>query len=93
MAIYGFMISERETTSGAHCSRRLKTPSLPASYRPRGSPDPAAAARPQLDLDPSSQAARRNRPHPAALPMLRARLHTKDAASSMTLDRYAFGKC
>ena len=38
---YGFLISGR-----------LKRPSLPASYRARGSPDPAAAARPKPDPNP-----------------------------------------
>ena len=86
IAIYGFLISERETIppSGPHSSGRLKTPSLPAGYRPRGAPDPAATARPQLDRDPSPQAARRDRSHPPALPMLCAQLHSKDAACSMT---------
>ena len=40
IAIYGFLISERETIppSGARCSRSLKTLAIPAGYRPRGAP-------------------------------------------------------
>ena len=86
IAIYGFLISERETIppSGPYPCRRLKTPSLPGGYQPRGTPNPAATSRSQLDRHPSSQAARRDRPHAAALPMLHTALHAKDAPCSMT---------
>jgi len=86
IAIYGFLISERETIppSGRYSCRRLKKPSLPGGYQPRGTPNPAAKARSQLDRHPSSQAARRDRPHAAALPMLHTALHAKDAPCSMT---------
>jgi SRSO17 transposase len=86
IAIYGFLISERETIppSGPHSSKTLKRPALPGGYRPRGAPDPAPAARPRLDRDPSSQTGHRDRPNPAALPVLRTPLHTKHAPCSMT---------
>ena len=82
IAIYGFLISERETIppSGARCSRSLKTLAIPAGYRPRGAPDPAPAARSPLNRDPSSQASRRDRPTAAALPILRTQPRTKEAA-------------
>ena len=84
IAIYGFLISERETIppSGARCSRSLKTLAIPAGYRPRGAPDPAPAARSPLNRDPSSQASRRDRPTAAALPILRTQPRTKEAACS-----------
>ena len=86
IAIYGFLISERETIppSGPYSCRRLKKPSLPRGYQPRGTPNPAATSPSQLDRHPSSQAARRDRPHAAALPMLHTALHAKDAPCSMT---------
>jgi SRSO17 transposase len=86
IAIYGFLISERETIppSRPRSCRRLKTPALPNGYRPRGAPDPAPTARPQLDRNPSSQTGRRDRPTPAAMSMLRTQLHTEEVACSMT---------
>ena len=85
IAIYGFLISERETIppSGARCSRSLKTLAIPAGYRPRGAPDPAPAARSPLNRDPSSQASRRDRPTAAALPILRTQPRTKEAECSV----------
>jgi SRSO17 transposase len=86
IAAYGFLISERETIppSGPHSSRRLTKPALPRGYRPRGAPDPAPTSRPQLDRDRPSQFDRRDRPNAAAMPMLRAPLHTKRSPCSMT---------
>jgi SRSO17 transposase len=86
IAAYGFLISERETIppSGPRCSRRLAKPALPRGYRPRGAPDPAPASRPQLNRDRPSQPDRRDRPNAAAMPMLRAQLHTKRSPCSMT---------
>jgi SRSO17 transposase len=87
IAIYGFLISERETIppSGPPFSRRLEMPALPSGYRPRGAANPTATARPQLDRDPSPQINRRDRSKSAAaLPVLRAQLHTKWPPCSMT---------
>jgi SRSO17 transposase len=86
IAIYGFLISERETIppSGPRCSRSLKTLAVPDGYRPRGAPDPAPAARSRLNRDPSSQASRRDRPTAAALSILRAQPRTKHAPCSLT---------
>jgi SRSO17 transposase len=86
IAIYGFLISERETIppSGPRCSRRFKTPAFPDGYRPRGAPDPAPAARSRLNRDPSSQAGRRDRPTAAALSILRTQPRTKYAPGSLT---------
>jgi SRSO17 transposase len=87
IAIYGFLISERETIppSGPPFSRRLEMPALPSGYRPRGAANPTATTRPQLDRDPSPQINRRDRPKSAtALPVLRAQLHTKWPPCSMT---------
>ena len=86
IAAYGFLISERETIppSGPRFSGRLTKPVLPASYRPRGAPDPAPASRPQLNRDRPSQIDRRDRPNAATVPALRAQLHTKQTPCSMT---------
>jgi SRSO17 transposase len=85
IAAYGFLISERETIppSGPRSSRMLTKPAIPRGYRPRGAPDPAAASRPQLDRDSPSQIDRRDRENSATMPLLRAQLHTKHAASFM----------
>jgi SRSO17 transposase len=79
VAAYGFLISERETIppSGPRSSRMLTKPTIPSSYRPRGAPDPAPASRPQLDRDRPPQIDRRDCPNPAAMPVLRAQLQTK----------------
>ena len=86
IAAYGFLIAERETIppSGPRCSRRLTKPALPSGYRPRGAPDSAPTSHPQFDRDRPSQIDRRARPHAAAMPMLRASLHTKRTPCSMT---------
>jgi SRSO17 transposase len=86
IAAYGFLISKRETIppSGPRSSRRLTKPAVPAGYRPRGAPDPAPASRPQLDRDRASNVARRDRSNAAAVPLLRAQLHTKRAPCPMT---------
>jgi SRSO17 transposase len=86
IAAYGFLISERETIppSGPRSSRRLTKPAVPPGYRPRGAPDPAPASRPRLDRDRASNDGRRDRPNAAAVPLLRAQLHTKRAPCSMT---------
>jgi SRSO17 transposase len=87
IAIYGFLISERETIppSGPPFSRRLEVPGLPAGYRPRGAANPAAAARSGLDRDAAPQISGRDRPDSAtAVPLLRAQPHTERAPCSVT---------
>jgi SRSO17 transposase len=87
IAIYGFLISERETIppSGPGFSRTLEMPALPSGYRPRGAANPAAAARPQLDRNASSQANRRDGPNFAtALPVVRRQVHTERPPCSVT---------
>jgi len=87
IAIYGFLISERETIppSGPPFSWRLEVPALPAGYRPRSTANPAAAARPQLDRDAAPQIGRRDRPNSATtVPVLRAQVHTDGAPCPMT---------
>jgi SRSO17 transposase len=53
IAVYGFLISERETIppSGPRCAGRVKKPAISVSYRPRGSPDPDPTSRSQLDCN------------------------------------------
>jgi len=86
IAIYGFLISERETIppSGPRSSRRVTQSAIPRGYRSRGAPDPAPTPRPKLDRDHASNVGRRDRPNAAAVPMLRAPLHTKRTPCSMT---------
>jgi SRSO17 transposase len=86
IAAYGFLVSERETIppSGPRSSRTLTKPALPRGYRPRGAPDPASASRPQLDRDRPSQIDRRDNPNAATVPVLRAPVHTKHTAYSLT---------
>ena len=82
IAVYGFLISERETIppSGLGCSIRFEMPSLSGGYRPRGAANPAATSRPQLDRDASPQTGLRARPGSvAAMPMVCTELHTKAA--------------
>jgi SRSO17 transposase len=87
IAIYGFLISERETIPPSETGfpRRFEMPALPAGYRPRGAANPPAAARPGLDRDAAPQNSRRDRPDSAAaVPVLRAQIHTGRAPCSMT---------
>jgi SRSO17 transposase len=78
IAIYGFLISERETIppSGSGSSRRVTQSALPAGYRPRGAPNPTATPRPQLNSDHASTAGRRDRQNATAMPLLRTSIHT-----------------
>jgi len=80
IAAYGFLVSERETIppSGPRCARLLAKPAIPSRYRPRGAPDPAATARPQLDRHPPPPTGRRNRTNAATMPVLRPQPHTKN---------------
>jgi SRSO17 transposase len=86
IAAYGFLISERETIppSGPRSSRILTKPAIPGGYRPRGAPDATRTSRSQLDRDRPSQIDCRHRSNAAAMPMLRAPLHTKHTPCSMT---------
>jgi hypothetical protein len=51
IAVYGFLISERETIppSGPHCAWRIKKLAIPDSYRPHGASDPTPTSRSQLN--------------------------------------------
>lgn len=87
IAIYGFLISERETIppSGLGSFRRLEMPALPSGYRPRGAANPAATPRPQLDRNASSQANRRDQPNSATtLPVVHSQVHTEWPPCSVT---------
>jgi SRSO17 transposase len=72
IAIYGFLISERETIppSPPHPSRPITKSAVPGSYRPRGAPDPTATPRPQLDRYTPLQIDARYRSNPPAMPVL-----------------------
>ena len=86
IAIYGFLISERETIppSGPCSSRSVTQSAVPRGYRPRGAADPAPTPRPKLDRDHASNIAGRDRPNATAMPMLRAPVHTEYTPWHMT---------
>jgi SRSO17 transposase len=80
IAAYGFMVSLRETFPPSAPPQTFagKAIGLPPDYRPRGSPDPARATRPNLNhLDPTKTGVH-PRPDPPAMSLLRPR----DADSS-----------
>jgi SRSO17 transposase len=74
IAAYGFLVSERETIppSGPACAGSLPKAALPEGYRPRGTPDPAATPRPQLDRHHLSQIGGGDRSNAPEMPVLRA---------------------
>ena len=87
IAVYGFLISERETIppSGPGRSITFEMPALPRGYRPRGAATAAATARPQLDRDASPQSGVRHCSGTlTALPILCAQFHKENAPNSMT---------
>jgi SRSO17 transposase len=73
IAAYGFLISLRETIppSAPAKAQDRQTLGLPEGYRPRGSPDPAGTACPNLDPDHPTTPDRRPRQSPSAMSMLR----------------------
>jgi SRSO17 transposase len=80
IAAYGFLITERDTIppSGPRSAWRFAKPAIPGRYRPRGAPNQAGTARPQLDRDPPSSIGLRNRANAATMPVLRPQPHTKN---------------
>ena len=72
IAAYGFLVSERSAfpPSGPRSRRFIQEPAIPQGYRPRGSPAPARAPRPQLDRNRASAPQRRPRRHLVALSVL-----------------------
>jgi SRSO17 transposase len=73
IAAYGFLISLRETIppSAPAQTPGRQAPGLPDRYRPRGSPDPAGAARPDLHPDHPTPAGRRSGAATSAMSVLR----------------------
>jgi len=86
IAAYGFLISERERIppSGPRCSWRFEKPAISSGYRPRGAAAAAPTPRPELDRHHAQNVDRRDRPNPAAMPLLRPPLDTKPASKFMT---------
>jgi len=72
IAAYGFLISQRETIPPSAPTQTQNRPQsgVPEGYRPRGSPDPARAARRRLDRDPPTTADRRAQPHSTSMSLL-----------------------
>ena len=86
IAVYGFLISEREvdSPSGPHCAGKLKKPAIPNSYRPRGAADPAPTSRSQLDRHATSVLDRRDRKNAAKMSILRKQIHKEQAPCFLT---------
>jgi hypothetical protein len=86
IAVYGFLISERETIppSGPHCARTVKKLAVPDSYRPRGAANPAPTPRSQLDRYAPSSADRRNRKDAAKMPLLCNPIQKEHASQVVT---------
>ena len=75
IAAYGFLLIERAAIppSGGRTTERLvKTPELPESFKPRGSPDPDRKARDILDSDTPTKDSLRPHQKTAKMPMLHA---------------------
>jgi hypothetical protein len=73
IAAYGFLIAERARLppSGGGGAGRFEAPRLSEGYSPRGTPDPARAARAQLDRHRATPAHGRPRTRSRTMPMLR----------------------
>jgi SRSO17 transposase len=86
IAVYGFLISEREliSPSGPHCARRLKKPAISDNYRPRGASDPAPTSRSQLDRHTPSSLDRRNRKDAPKMSMLCKQIQKERASHFVT---------
>ena len=86
IAVYGFLISERETIppSGPHCARTVKKLAVPDSYRPRGAANPAPTPRSQLDRYAPSSADRRNRKDATKMPLLCNPIQKEHASQVVT---------
>jgi SRSO17 transposase len=86
IAAYGFLISERATIppSAPRCAGSFAKPAVSAGYRPRGAAVAATTPRSQLDRDRPLCNGGRDRPQPAAMPVLRTQTSTKYATQFMT---------
>jgi SRSO17 transposase len=87
IAAYGFLISLRETfpPSAPVRAQGRQAPGLPDGYRPRASPDPTRAARPNLDPHHPPTPHRRPRQSPSTMSMLRqSRRQSASAPHVMT---------
>src|ERR1700719_2177215 len=86
IAVYGFLISERETIppSGPHCARTVKKLAVPGCYRPRGASNPAQTPRSQLDRYAPSSADRRNRKDATKMPLLCNPIQKEHASQVVT---------
>jgi SRSO17 transposase len=86
IAVYGFLISERETIppSGPHRAWRVKKPAIPDSYRPRGTSTPAPTSRAQLHRYTPSSADDRDRKDAPKMPILRKQIQTEHTSDFVT---------
>jgi len=73
IAAYGFLIAERArlSPSGGGGAREFETPRLPEGHRARGRPDPAGAARAELDRHRAPTDHRNARTSSRTMPVLR----------------------
>ncbi len=81
IAVYGFLISERETIppSRGHRAGGLKKPAISASYRSRGTSDPDSTSCPRLDRDPPLPTHGRNRTSAREMSLLWSPTEAKEA--------------
>jgi SRSO17 transposase len=86
IAVYGFLISERETIppSAPRCAWGLKKPAISGSYRPRGSPDPDPTSRSQLDCNAPLSFNGRNRTSAREMSLLRSPTQEEKAPCFVT---------
>ena len=72
IAAYGFLITERGSIppSGPSQAAKLQKPPLPDGYRPRGAPDPAGTAHPELDRNSQTTPHRRSGQHAGPMSLL-----------------------
>ena len=86
IAVYGFLISERETIppSALSSSGFFAPSALPQNYRPRGAADPNPAPHPKLHRHNAQLPHCRPRQAPVAIPVLR-RAATKNRAQTSNM--------
>ena len=86
IAVYGFLISERETIppSGPHCPWKVKKSAIPDSYRPRGASTPAPTPRAQLNRYAPSSADGRDCKDAPKMPALCKQIQKEHASDFVT---------
>ena len=86
IAVYGFLISERETIPPSRARRAggLKKPAISDSYRSSRTSDPDSTSRPRLDRNPPLQTDGRNRTSAREMSLLWSSTQEKEAPCFVT---------